>query len=99
MYIFEVSASQFGTECNSVEEIKSIREVVQKTLNGIFSKYFSLNKITYDTFFISNTFEKQDVSISIESRIRSLEREIPLSDTVSLKGFVFSAKLADILEL
>ena len=99
VYIFEVSTSPFGTECNSVEKIKNIREVVQKTLNGIFSKYFSLNKITYDTFIISNEFEKQDVSISIESRIRSLEREIPLSDTVSLKGFVFSAKLADILEL
>lgn len=99
IYIFEVSDSPLSKGVNSPEEIKTVRKMIQQVLKNNFGKKISLNNITYDLFVVTEIPDEEKIVISIDSRINSLERENRITENLTLKGYVFSAKLEDVLKL
>ncbi|MGG5317826.1 AIPR family protein [Enterococcus sp. AZ072] len=97
--IFEVLQRPVTSRGKSDKDILKIKKNVQKFLSECYGETFYIRNIVYSSSVITKIPDEETIYVSIDSRIKSLEREMKISDGVRLKGYVFSASLKDILEL
>ncbi|WP_271397296.1 AIPR family protein [Salinicoccus roseus] len=79
------------------EKQKAIRNEIKKVFNKRNNK-IKLGSISYDHVLITRVPVEKEISISINSRIRSLEQTKKIGDH-ELRGLVFSAQLKDVMKL
>lgn len=82
----------------SKDHQKYIRNQIKKLFHDRGNAHIKLGAISYDHSLITEIPQEREISISINSRIKSLEK-IKRNESYELKGLVFSARLKDVMQL
>ncbi|SCS36484.1 AIPR family protein [Staphylococcus caeli] len=86
---------------NSKDHISKLRKLIQGKLKEIKkNNKFLLRNIEYNSHLLVQIPDEKTLSISINNRIQCLENELAIQNScISLKSFVFTATLQDVISL